>query len=45
MVCSNCGSASFDPDTGDHILDAANAMFKIVDDRHKGVLAASTIEG
>lgn len=41
MVCPRCGAVSFDPDTTDYILDAANAMFKIAGNRSKAVLAAT----
>ncbi|MBI3944646.1 MAG: YgiT-type zinc finger protein [Armatimonadetes bacterium] len=41
MVCPRCGAIAFDPDTTDHILAAANALFRIAGDRHKGVLAAA----
>lgn len=38
MVCPNCGATSFTPETTEHILEAANAMFKVASGRHKGFL-------
>lgn len=43
MVCPACGSISFDPNTTEDIMAAANAMFKIAANRHKGVLSASAV--
>ena len=41
MVCPHCGAVSFSAETTDHILEAANAMFKVAGDRHRGVLTGA----
>ena len=44
MVCPKCGSISFTPDTTEHILEAANAFFKLANDRHKAVLTGAAVD-
>lgn len=41
MVCPQCGSVSFTAETTDHILEAANALFKVAGDRHRAVLTGA----
>ncbi len=40
MVCSQCGSVSFAAGIPDQIITAANAMFEIAREQHRGVLTA-----
>jgi len=40
MVCPRCGGVSFDPETTDRTIEAANALFKVAKGGHKAALAA-----
>jgi hypothetical protein len=39
-VCPRCGDTSFGPGVADKIAKAANAVFEIAAERHKGLLVA-----
>ena len=39
-VCPRCGDTSFGPGVADKIATAANAVFEIAAERHKGLLVA-----
>lgn len=43
MVYPRCEGVSLDADTTDHIMECANAMFKIVEDRHKAAVSAAVV--
>jgi len=39
-VCPRCGDISFAPGVADKIVKIANAMFELVDGRHRGLIIA-----
>jgi hypothetical protein len=39
-VCPQCGDISFAPGVADKIVKAANAVFELAAERHRGLLAA-----
>ena len=39
-VCPRCGDVSFAPGVADGIVKAANAMFELAAERHRGLLTA-----
>lgn len=39
-VCPKCGDVSFAPGVVDRMARAANALFELAGDRHRGVLTA-----
>jgi len=40
MVCSNCGVVSYSAGVPDKILAAADSLFELMVDRHRGALRA-----
>jgi hypothetical protein len=44
MACPQGGSISLTPDTTEHIFEAANAFFKLANDRHKAVLTGVAVD-
>lgn len=42
-VCPECGDTSFGPGVADKIVKAANAVFDIAAERHKGSLVAEAV--
>jgi YgiT-type zinc finger domain-containing protein len=40
MVCPQCGDTSLAPGVADKTVKAANAMFEIAEERHRGILIA-----
>jgi len=45
MVCPNCGAVSYPASVSDRILTAANSLFELLADRHRGVLWAEPVPG
>jgi len=43
MVCPNCGAISYPAGIPDKILTAANSLFDLLADRHRGVLQAEPV--
>lgn len=39
-VCGRCGDTSFAPGVSDKIVKAANAVFELAEERHRGLLTA-----
>nr|HID12619.1 hypothetical protein [Anaerolineae bacterium] len=43
MVCPNCGAISYPAGVPDKILAAANSLFDLLADRHRGALRAEPV--
>ncbi len=43
MVCSNCGAVSYPAGIPDKILAAADSLFDLLTDRHRGALRAEPV--
>lgn len=41
MVCPNCGDISFAPGIANKIVRAANILFELTEEKHRGLLVAS----
>ncbi|MCK4315957.1 MAG: hypothetical protein KAX24_09320 [Anaerolineae bacterium] len=43
MVCPNCGAISYPAGVPDKIIAAANSLFELLADRHRGALRAEPV--
>jgi YgiT-type zinc finger domain-containing protein len=43
MVCSNCGAVSYPARIPDKLLAAADSLFELMADRHRGALRAEPV--
>jgi hypothetical protein len=43
MVCSNCGAVSYPAGVPDKILAAADSLFDLLADHHRGALRAEPV--